>query len=129
MIQLLRFIITFLPELFEKYGFFIKNSNNSGNRFAGASILMASGEVEIFLAIERDEITASFRSLFDEKNNNWFSTDMVLAALGHKGFSGVVDDRTASLLRDELPVLMNRFQKADFKETVRLLSEIKKRCR
>lgn len=125
MIQIFSFIVAFLPDLFEKYGFVICSSANSGNRFGGASIVMASGDVEVFLSIERDEITLSFRSLFDEKKN-WFSTETVLALLGHKGYSGVINDQSAVLLRDELPKIMKRFDKAEAGETVRLLCEIKK---
>ena len=82
MTKLLEFIITFLSTLFDDYGFLIRESKNTGNRFSGASILMASDEMEIFLAIERDEITAYFRSRFDKRKNNWYSTEVVLE--GHE---------------------------------------------
>lgn len=126
MIRLFSFIIAFLPDIFEKYGFSIKNFHDSGNRFAGASIYMTSDEMEIFLAIERDEITISFRSLFDKKKNNWFSAEVVLAFLGHKGCSGVMGDQNSSLLRDEFKKLVTQFRKEQALETVEMLSKIKK---
>jgi len=126
MIQLLKFIVAFLPALFDEYGFLIKESKNSGNRFSGASILMVSSEVEIFLAIERDEITAFFRSMFDKRKSNWYSIEIILALLGHKDCSGVLDDYNSSLIRDELPQIINRFHKSEIEETLRLLDGTEK---
>jgi len=126
MIQLLKFIITYFQPLFEEYLFMIKDSENAGNRFSGASILMVSNEMEIFLAIERDEITADFRSIFDNRKSSWYSIDIILALLGYKGFSGVLDDRSSSLIRDELPEIIDRFGASKVEETLRLLDKLEK---
>ena len=126
MTQLLKFIVTFLSALFDDYGFWIKESKNTGNRFSGASILMASDDVEIFLSIERDEITAYFRSICDKRKNNWYSTEVVLALLGHGDCLGVLDDRNSSLVEKELPNIIKRFQKSEVEETVKLLDKIEK---
>lgn len=126
MMQLLKFIITFLSALFDDYGFLIKESKNTGSRFSGASILMASDEMEIFLAIERDEITAYFRSRFDKRKNNWYSTEVVLALLGHRDCLGVLDDRNSSLVKKELPGIIKRFQKPEAEKTLKFLDNIEK---
>lgn len=126
MTQLLKFIITFLSALFDEYGFFIKESKNSGNRFTGASVLISSDEVEIFLAIEREEITAYFRSLFDKRKNNWYSLDTVLSFLGYANASGVIDKRNSNLIRDELSRIINRFSKSEFEKTLVMLDGIEK---
>ena len=126
MIQLLKFIVTYLASLFDEYNFQIKEANNAGNRFSGASILMASDEVEIFLAIERDEITADFHSVFDKRKRNWYSVDIIFNLLGYKNVSGVLDDRSSPLLRDELKKIIDRFHKSEIEETLKLMDRIKK---
>jgi hypothetical protein len=126
MIHLLKFIVTFLSALFEEYGFLIIESKNSGNRFLGASILMVSSEVEIFLAIERDEMTIRVRSLYDKRKNNWYSIEIILALLGHKDCYGVLDDRNSSLIQNELSEIIHRFSKSKIAETLRLLDGIEK---
>lgn len=126
MTQLLQFIVTFLPSLFDEYGFYIKESKNSGNRFSGSSILIASSEVEIFLAIERDEMTSYFRSLFDKRKSNWYSSEVILALLGHIECRGVLDENNSSLIRDEMSEILKRFHKNEIRETLRLLDGIEK---
>jgi len=126
MIHLRKFITTYLQALLDEYGFSIKTCEDSGNRFHGASIHMVSSEMEIFLAIERDEITAEFRSVFDKRKSKWYSGDIILTFIGHGGFSGVLDDRSASLIRDHLPEIINCFQKSKIEKTLKLLDEIKK---
>lgn len=126
MIVLLKFIVRFLSDLFEKYGFAIISSKNSGCRFSGASILMASSEMEIFLAVERDEITVQFRSVFDKRKNNWYSAEIVLALFEYKNCLGVLDDRAGSYIKEELSAIVARFQKSEVEKTLRLLDEIEK---
>lgn len=126
MVQLLKYIVTYLSSIFDDYGFLIKNSTNSGNRFSGASILMASSEIEIFLAIERDEITMSFRSLFDKKKNNWYSSEVILALFGHTECCGIMNDYRSLLIKDEFSEIVNRFRKSEVEETLRLLNGIEK---
>lgn len=111
--KILKFILKYLSSLFDEYGFSIMKSNNSGNRFSGASILLASDEIEIFIAVERDEITAQFRSVFDKRKNNWYSAEVVLALFDYKNCNGVLDDRVGSFIKDELSVIINRFRKAE----------------
>lgn len=126
MTKLLQFILTFLSDLLDQYGFLITSSSNSGNAFSGASIIMASTEIEIFLAIERDEITAQFRSVYDKRKNNWYSAEIVLALVGHKKCLGVLDDRTGSHLKSELPAIIDYFQKSNIERTLKRLDEIEK---
>lgn len=126
MIKLLQFIVRFLSSLFDEYGFSITASNNSGNRFAGASILMASSEMEIFLAIERDEITAQFRSVYDKRKNNWYSAEIVLDLIGRKSCLGVLDDRIGSYIQSDLPAMISRFRKTEVEQTLKILDEIEK---
>jgi hypothetical protein len=127
MIKLLQFIVMFLSSLFEEHGFSITASNNSGNRFAGASILMASSEMEIFLAIERDEITAQFRSVFDKRKSNWYSVEIVLALVGRENCLGVIDDRIGSYIQSDLPAIISRFGKIEVEQTLKILDEIEKK--
>ncbi|MDZ4183827.1 MAG: hypothetical protein U1D97_02470 [Desulfuromonadales bacterium] len=126
MIQLLKFIVSYLSALFDEYGFQLKASENSGNRFSGASILMASRDLEIFLAIERDEITADFRSVFDKRERNWYSIDIILSFLGHRCLSGVLDDQNASLMRDGLPEIIDCFRESNVERTLKLLDGLEK---
>ncbi len=124
--KLFQFIINFLSALFDEYGFIITSSKNSGNDFHGASIIMSSSDLEIFLAIERDEITAQFRSLYDNRKNNWYSAEIVLTLLGNKGCIGVLDIRMANLLKIELPAIIDNFQKTEVERTIKCLEEIEK---
>jgi len=126
MTKLLKFILKYLSNLFDEYGFSITKSNNSGNRFSGASILLASAEMEIFMAVERDEITAQFRSVFDKRKNNWYSAEDVLALFEHKNCLGVLDDRVGSYIKDELSAIISRFQKSEIEQTLGLLDKIEK---
>lgn len=129
MIKLLKFIVSFFSILFDEYKFSIKESKNSGNRFAGASILLTSNEVEIFLAIEKDEIVVYFRSVFDERKNSWdswYSSDLILTFLGHKDCLGVIDDRHSVLLRDRMNGILKHFSKNEYKKTLSCLDEIRK---
>lgn len=82
-------------------------SKNTGNRFSGASIRLASDEMEIFLAIERDEITVDVRSLFDKRKKYWYSIDTIFSILGHSEYKGVLDKNNAPILRDELSKLID----------------------
>lgn len=127
MSQLLRFVVTFFSVLFDEHGFLIKGSNNAGNRFSGASILLGSNEVEIFIAIERDEITAHFRSLYDKRKNNWYSSEIILAHLGYAEEHGVLNETNASLIRDQLPEILNCFHEAEVGRTLKNLDDIEKR--
>ena len=127
MTQLLKYIISYFSILFDEYGFLIKESNNTGNKFSGASILLTSSELEIFLAIERDEITAFFRSVFDKRKNNWYSTDVILNFLGNKNSLGILNDTNSNMLRDGLPELVQRFHKNKIEETLELLDKIEKK--
>ena len=124
--KLLQFIINFLSALFDEYGFSIVSSNNSGNDFSGASILMTSSEIEIFLAVERNEITVQFRSLFDRRKSNWYSSEIVLALVGHKSGIGVIDERNGYSLKKLLPAIIDRFQKSDIEQTLKSLDELEK---
>jgi hypothetical protein len=126
MTKLLQFIISFFSDLLDRYGFWISSSSNSGNAFSGASIVMASSEMEIFLAIERDEITAQFRSVFDTRKNNWYSAEIVLALVGHENCLGVLDDCIGNYLKNELPAIIDRFQKSNVERTLKRLDEIEK---
>jgi hypothetical protein len=126
MTKLLQFIMTFLSDLLDQYGFRITSSSNSGNIFSGASIVMASSEMVLFLAIERDEITAQFRSVFDTRKNNWYSAEIVLALVGHENCLGVLDDRIGNYLKNDLPAIINRFQKSNVEQTLKKLDEIEK---
>jgi hypothetical protein len=126
MIKLLEFVVTYLFRLFDEYGFLIKESGNSGNRFSGASILIVSSELEIFLAIERDEVTADFRSVFDSRKNNWYSVDVVLALLGYRGCRGVLDDKNSILLQKEIPQLIHRFHESEINNTLQELAFLEK---
>jgi len=121
MTKLLQFIMTFLSDLLDQYGFRITSSSNSGNIFSGASIVMASSEMVLFLAIERDEITAQFRSVFDTRKNNWYSAEIVLALVGHENCLGVLDDRIGNYLKNDLPAIINRFQKSNVEQTLKKL--------
>lgn len=129
MIQLLKFIVSFLSVLFDEYGFLIKESKNSGNRFSGASILLTSSDVEIFLAIERDEITACFRSMFDKQKSNWYSAEVVLSLLGYQDCLGIMNNHNSLLLRNKIPEVMRRFSESEFEKTLRQLDEIEKRVK
>ena len=124
--KLLQFIITFFSDLLDQHGFWITSSSNSGNVFSGASIVMASSEMEIFLAIERDEITAQFRSVFDKRKNNWYSAEIVLALVGHDNCLGVLDDGIGTYLKNDLPAIIDRFQKSNVERTLKRLDEIEK---
>ncbi|MBU1426200.1 MAG: hypothetical protein KKH12_13555 [Gammaproteobacteria bacterium] len=126
MTQLLKYIVKFLSALFDDYGFYIKESSNSGNRFSGASILLASGDVEIFLAIERDEITAYFRSTHDLRKNNWYSSEIILSFLGHRAPCGVLDESTSTLIRNEIPRIVGCLRKSEAESTLVHLDEIEK---
>ena len=126
MTKLLQFTIKFLSALFDEYGFSIASSENSGNDFAGASMVIASSEMEIFLAIERQEITAQFRSAFDKKKSNWYSAGTVLDLVGHKDCPGLLDDRTGSYIKDALPVIVSLFKQAEIERTLERLDEIER---
>lgn len=124
---LLEFAVKYLYTLFDEYKFVIKESKNTGNRFSGSSIIIASNDIEIFLAIERDEITILFRSLFDIKNNNWYSIEVVMDFLGHKNCLGVMSDYNSSLLKDELKQIVLCFGEKQYVETLRKLDEIERK--
>jgi hypothetical protein len=124
MTKLRDFIDKYLSSLLDEYDFLLKESKNSDNSFYGESVLVASSEVEIFIAIERDEITADFRSLFDKRKNNWYSSDVIFALLGHTACLAVLNHNNATLLRDKLPEILTLFRESKIKETLKLLDEI-----
>ena len=127
MIQLLTFIVSVFATLFEKHQFYIKQSSNSGNRFHGSSILLSSADVEVFTAIERDEITVCFRSTHDRRQSNWYSAELILSLLGHPDCPGVMNEQNSGLLRDALPEILHRFRTDAVGETLSRLDEIKRR--
>jgi len=124
MTKLLELITKYMSILFDKYGFYIRESKNSGNEFSGASILLSSDEMEIFLSIERGEVTAYIRSLYDKKKDNWYSLDVVLALVGNSGSSGIIKEDNAFLFQKKLPDIIEKFSRSRFSETLNRLDTI-----
>lgn len=122
MIRLLQLLIDFLSPLFDEYGFYIKSSNNDGSSFRGASILLASKDMELFLAIERDEITLQFRSAYDKKKN-WLSLSALLRYVGEDVSIDVLEENVLHLLRMKLPEIIGLLSEENAEKTIKALSQ------
>jgi hypothetical protein len=125
MIALLKYLIHFCPQLFEKPGFRFKDSRVGLNPFAGSWILLESDDVQIFLSNEREELSWEMKSLHDSKKKNWFSFDLIARLLGHEVATGNMDAANSDLLSKNLDNIIMRFRKEEVNATLAKLNELK----
>lgn len=126
MVTLLKFLIAHFSQLFDDYGFAITQSENSGNRFHGASILLRSKTLEIFFAFERDQFSAEFRSVEDKRKGSWYSVATILAYLGHKNCLGIFDKDTLRATKQALPQIVTLFEDDEIENILSSLDQIER---
>lgn len=122
---ILEFLVRFCLPLFEKYGFVFKDSSVGQNVAAGASILLDSKDVQIYISYERDELTWEMRSLYDSNNKNWFSIDLISKLLGRTTDTGLMDPANCDFLSRNIDDIMIRFQEDRASDTINSLRKLK----
>ena len=112
--------------LLESSDFKVVRSESGRSGFEGASILMESNDVEIFVASEREQIAGWIRSKYDPNPQNWFSIDLISNLFARPAETGVMDEGNLQFLRSHMGQVIDRFRQTSVRQTLEQLNALKR---
>jgi len=122
---LLKFLVNNCAPLFESHKFTITYTEVGPTHVSGASVILESEDVQIFLSIEKEEITLQIRSL-QEAKKNWHGFQQISLLLGHQTSTGLLNNESnAVFLAKSWDEIVRRFDKEHLAETLETLNKLK----
>lgn len=123
--EILRFLITYCSDLYNKHGFRFEDSEISSS-FDNAYLKLGSETLEIVVILDRSQLFMDFRSRCEGSSQRAYSIDLVhQLLLGHDGGYSVLDEECGRFLQNNIGAILDRFRCSEACSTIRLLDDLR----
>jgi len=123
--EILRFLLSNLNFIYNDYGFKFIDSMSSKSFGGDGYITLQSDQMEIRILSDRNQMFLDFRSLKFDKKNDWHSIDVIRQLITGNVFdNAVLDEKTASDIKDNFSDICGLFASSEVNETVSKLKKL-----
>lgn len=127
MIDILNFIIKHCYKLFNPYRFKFIDSEAAESSGHGAWVLLDSQDVQFYFSLEKGELLLWLGSKYDDRQNKWYSFDVVRSVLTNEPLSiAIMDAENGKYLENNISGILGLFEKTKYENTLVLLDQAEK---
>ena len=128
MTELLKYIISYCTDLYEKFGFKIVDSVATSSFGGNGMVILESDEIKLKFIRDREQMFLDFLSKYDTKKNNWYSLDLIRQLLtNEQKCHSLLNKDNGHFLKNNIARIIEIYKKPNAIATLQSLAILEKK--